>query len=157
MIDGSIDWQAKGLVRPESIISATNEYFEEQDLFGHWLEECAKSNAKIGTNGKMPHLFRKWRNYAEAGGERPGQQGRCQRTGFPGICQKRVTGGRTAYTGLRLKPKRQYPKKTEIVMGSDVTFPIIASTRARKHGRTYGKTRHYPSLHHYLRDYARAV
>ena len=40
MIDGCLDWQANGLVQPESIITATNEYFEEQDLFGHWLEEC---------------------------------------------------------------------------------------------------------------------
>src|SRR5260370_19920523 len=38
MIDGCLDWLANGLVRPQSIITATNEYFEEQDLFIHWLE-----------------------------------------------------------------------------------------------------------------------
>ena len=39
MIDGCLDWQANGLIRPASVSAATDEYFEEQDLFGQWLEE----------------------------------------------------------------------------------------------------------------------
>ena len=41
MIEGCLDWQANGLVRPESVKAATEDYFAEQDLIGQWLdEEC---------------------------------------------------------------------------------------------------------------------
>ena len=41
MIDGCLDWQANGLVRPESVIAATESYFDDQDLMAQWLsEEC---------------------------------------------------------------------------------------------------------------------
>src|SRR5262249_8753643 len=47
MIDGSLDWQkAKGLVRPDCITSATEEYFSDQDLLGQWLEECCDPKAR---------------------------------------------------------------------------------------------------------------
>ena len=38
-IDGCLDWQRNGLVRPESVVAATDDYFSDQDLFGQWLEE----------------------------------------------------------------------------------------------------------------------
>jgi putative DNA primase/helicase len=39
MIDGCLDWQANGLVQPSIIVEATNEYFNDQDLFCQWLQE----------------------------------------------------------------------------------------------------------------------
>jgi putative DNA primase/helicase len=39
MIEGCLDWQKNGLVRPASIEAATEAYFSEQDLFGQWLED----------------------------------------------------------------------------------------------------------------------
>ena len=40
MIEGCLDWQANGLVRPAIVAEATAEYFDDQDTFGQWLEEC---------------------------------------------------------------------------------------------------------------------
>ena len=41
MIEGCLDWQANGLLKPASVLAATEEYFSDQDLFAHWLaEEC---------------------------------------------------------------------------------------------------------------------
>jgi putative DNA primase/helicase len=41
MIEGCLNWQASGLIKPASVLSATEEYFSDQDLFAHWLaEEC---------------------------------------------------------------------------------------------------------------------
>lgn len=39
MILGCLDWQTNGLIRPESVKKATEQYFEEQDLFSQWLQE----------------------------------------------------------------------------------------------------------------------
>jgi putative DNA primase/helicase len=33
MIEGCIDWQKNGLIRPDKVIAATEEYFDEQDIF----------------------------------------------------------------------------------------------------------------------------
>ena len=50
MIEGCLDWQANGLVRPESVIRATESYFEDQDLMGQWLAEAC--DAEPGNNYK---------------------------------------------------------------------------------------------------------
>jgi putative DNA primase/helicase len=41
MIDGCLDWQRHGLVRPKIVTDATAEYFEAQDTIGRWLAERA--------------------------------------------------------------------------------------------------------------------
>jgi len=55
MIDGCLDWQAQGLLRPDSVTSATKSYFEEQDLFGRWLEErCNIDHRMLEGSAKDP-------------------------------------------------------------------------------------------------------
>jgi putative DNA primase/helicase len=107
MIDGCLDWLANDLVRPQSIITATNEYFEEQDLFGHWLEECCdveRNNPHKWENATV--LLESWRDYAEAAGEKPATtRSMSSALVSRGFTRKRVTGGATAYTGLRLRLK----------------------------------------------------
>ena len=39
MIDGCLDWQSNGLVRPKVVVDATSEYFAAQDVIGRWLTE----------------------------------------------------------------------------------------------------------------------
>jgi putative DNA primase/helicase len=39
MIEGCLDWQKNGLVRPASVTEATDEYFSDQEVFPRWLEE----------------------------------------------------------------------------------------------------------------------
>jgi putative DNA primase/helicase len=41
MIDGCLDWQKHGLVRPQVVLDATAEYFQAQDIIGRWIaEQC---------------------------------------------------------------------------------------------------------------------
>jgi putative DNA primase/helicase len=40
MIQGCLDWQQNGLLRPESVRAATEAYFSDQDLIGQWIEDA---------------------------------------------------------------------------------------------------------------------
>lgn len=75
MIEGCLDWQENGLVRPKSIAEATEAYFAEQDVFGQWLGDCCRTEA--GTRSISEYaadLFRSWTAYAEQAGEKPGSR-----------------------------------------------------------------------------------
>ena len=110
MIEGCLDWQANGLSRPDSVTAATREYFEEQDLFGQWMDDCCDAEVgntyKTGTSGE---LFARWKSYALAAGEEPGGQKRfgaeLQRRGF---LRHKGTGGVREWRGIRLKPRQDF-------------------------------------------------
>ncbi|MCP3388844.1 phage/plasmid primase, P4 family [Bradyrhizobium sp. CCGB12] len=71
MIDGCLDWQRSGLVRPGIVLEATAEYFEEQDLFGHWLAACCETvNPAAATSTSL--LYDSWKSFAVKSGEKPG-------------------------------------------------------------------------------------
>ena len=38
MIDGCLDWQKNGLVRPPVVTASTADYFSEQDTLAQWIE-----------------------------------------------------------------------------------------------------------------------
>jgi putative DNA primase/helicase len=45
-IQGCLDWQKSGLIRPPSVINATADYFAEQDHVRRWIEDrCDVGNA----------------------------------------------------------------------------------------------------------------
>ncbi len=70
MIEGCLDWQEHGLVRPAIVSDATAEYFDDQDTFGQWLEECCLLDKReFETTAK---LFQSWKAFAERQGDRPG-------------------------------------------------------------------------------------
>jgi putative DNA primase/helicase len=104
MIDGCLDWQANGLVRPESALAATNDYFAEQDLFGQWLEDCCDTNRDDPNMwDRSADLFASWQKYAEAAGDKVGN-GRgfaenMRKRGFP---SKRTPTTR-GFVGVRVK------------------------------------------------------
>src|SRR5208282_1322593 len=70
MIEGCLDWQKNGLIRPEVIDKTTADYFEEQDLFGRWIQEECVSGA--GMKGVSSELYDSWRAFAIKNGEEPG-------------------------------------------------------------------------------------
>ena len=75
MIDGCMDWHENGLIRPQRVLAATAEYFEDQDLFGQWLDEWCRvepENRHLSAGPK--DLFEAWSKYAQAAGEQPGTQ-----------------------------------------------------------------------------------
>lgn len=67
MIEGCLDWQLNGLVRPAVVTQATEAYFEEQDLFSQWLEDCC--DCEQGHREQAHVLFRNWTYYADRSGE----------------------------------------------------------------------------------------
>jgi putative DNA primase/helicase len=69
-LQGCLDWQRDGLGRPESVVAATDEYFEDQDTFGRWVDEELIFEA--GAWETRAILFEKWSAFARRNGEQPG-------------------------------------------------------------------------------------
>jgi putative DNA primase/helicase len=103
-IAGCKDWQENGLVRPEIVTSATADYFEDQDLFGQWLEErCDRAPGKW----EMPTpLYNDWADFAKAAGDDPGtaraMSSKLKRAGFQA---RKLPGGIRTYQGIMLRGK----------------------------------------------------
>jgi putative DNA primase/helicase len=71
-IEGCLDWQVHRLVRPPSVVQATNEYFDDQDLFGQWLAD--ERDVEPGNPHKwerVAKLYDSWSAYANLAGEKP--------------------------------------------------------------------------------------
>lgn len=110
MIEGCLDWQANGLVRPESVQAATQEYFDEQDVAAEWLQACC--DADPGNMSKMAttqELFLSWSEFTRGKNELAGSQRQfsqtLQRRGFtPDKNIPKQTGGGyvRGFRGVRL-------------------------------------------------------
>jgi putative DNA primase/helicase len=105
MIDGCLNWQRHGRVRPASVQAATEAYFSDQDLMGQWLEDCCDidiGNPKIWD--KSGALFDSWQGYAVKAGEKPGSQksfgASLQRRGI----EKHRTPEARGYRFVRIRP-----------------------------------------------------
>lgn len=72
MIEGCLDWQANGLVRPVSVVEQTAQYFEEQDLLGQFIADQCELGAEHHEGAGQ--LFHAWEKYARAAGEYAGKQ-----------------------------------------------------------------------------------
>nr|WP_283842044.1 phage/plasmid primase, P4 family [Bradyrhizobium sp. KB893862 SZCCT0404] len=72
MIEGCLDWQKNGLVRPNCVIEATEEYFSDQEVFPRWLEEQCIAGGTISEASST--LYRSWSEYARSVGAKPGTQ-----------------------------------------------------------------------------------
>lgn len=102
-LQGCMEWQAHGLGHPDSVTAATNEYFEDQDTFGQWLEECCDLGPSYWD--QPTPLFKSWAAFAKAGGEDAGTM-----VTFSGRLKKQgLTRGKVshirAYKGISLKQK----------------------------------------------------
>ncbi|RJT36222.1 hypothetical protein D3227_21220 [Mesorhizobium waimense] len=107
MIDGYLDWQANGLVRPASVLDATAGYFTDQDLVAQWLaDEC---DCEPGNQYKWEAtktLFDSWAAYAKAAGEHPGSIRTFKPTMLRHGLTERRTAGARGIEGVRLKLNR---------------------------------------------------
>jgi putative DNA primase/helicase len=109
MIEGSLDWQKNGLVRPACVIEATEEYFSDQEVFPRWLEEECITHRGPGATiaAASSELYRSWIEYARSVEAKPGTQAdfkeSMRRAGF--TYRKRNT--KREFVGVRLKPKQE--------------------------------------------------
>lgn len=107
MLDGALDWQKNGLIRPPVVRSATDAYFASQDTISQWIEDCCETaEAPTSLADTSASLYASWRNYALARNEAPGTQISFSETlqdlGFQPIRQTSGIKGR-GYLGIKVK------------------------------------------------------
>jgi putative DNA primase/helicase len=69
-IDGCLDWQANGLLRPKCVVEATRDYLDQQDLFRAWVD--AECTTGLHDSDTHESLFASWSDFASANGESAG-------------------------------------------------------------------------------------
>jgi putative DNA primase/helicase len=103
MIDGCLDWQRNGLIRPQVVLDATAEYFSEQDSIRQWIEECCDIQCTFSDTSS--NLYKSWAAWAEANGEHAGSNKRfspaLERQGYT----KSKTKKGACFSGIAVKPE----------------------------------------------------
>jgi putative DNA primase/helicase len=106
MMAGCVDWHTNRLARPEVVKKATAGYFDEQDVFGQWIEErCEEGKGFVATTAA---LMDDWRVFAQSSGEPNSMTSRSfgarlAARGFVQIKDSNGIRGR-GFRGLRPKP-----------------------------------------------------
>ena len=101
-LEGCLLWQRAGLRRPQSVLDATDEYFEAEDALGRWIQErcLTEKNAKALTF----ELFADWKQWAESNGEFLGSMRRFTDALITRRFEKwRAHGGMRGFAGIGLK------------------------------------------------------
>ncbi len=96
MIEGCLKWQSDGLRRPFAVIDATADYFDDQDVFGQWLEEFCE--IAPGHAAGSQELFHNWTLFADEMGEQAGTM-----KGFGSLMSKRGFRSARATAGNRAR------------------------------------------------------
>jgi putative DNA primase/helicase len=108
-LEGCLLWQRVGLTRPQSVLDATDEYFEAEDAMGRWIQErCVLApNATALTF----ELFGDWKQWAESNGEFLGSMRRFSEALLTRRLQKwRASGGMRGFAGIGLKEPARVPQ-----------------------------------------------
>lgn len=104
MIDGCLDWQANGLLRPAAVTEDTERYFVDQDLMGQWLEDCClvdRENKNVWD--RSADLLASWRSYSEHSGDKaPNSKSFGEAMRKRGFIPRKAAKGVRAIGGLRL-------------------------------------------------------
>jgi putative DNA primase/helicase len=107
MIEGCLDWQSNGLMRPDSVKLATEQYFDDQDMFSEWLGDAC--DVTIGNEHlweKSSMLFEAWSAYAQKSGVKSGSAvAFAEEMVRRGFTKKKANHG-ARWEGLRLKLSR---------------------------------------------------
>lgn len=71
-VEGCIEWQQIGLAAPGVVCAATEDYLQQQDAIGQWIEECCvtgRTRWGIGAN-----LWSSWKAWSDASREELGSR-----------------------------------------------------------------------------------
>lgn len=116
MIEGCLAWQRYGLCPPQSVVAATKDYLDAEDLEGQWIEQNCFQH--VETETALSVLFQDWCNFASRLHGRPKRDrdlsDRLVREGFV----KKKTKHGAAFVGIGLDPNRNR------TMGTVVNFPF---------------------------------
>ncbi len=104
-IDGCLDWQNHRLVRPKSVMAATGNYFEDENVFQQWLDdECDVEPGNSYKTATAVALFTSWSTYAKAAGSLPGSKARFgENLKATRLESARSTGGVRTWRGVQLR------------------------------------------------------
>lgn len=100
-VQGCVDWQRDGLATPPSVLKATADYFDDQDVVKHWITESCEIHPQA--KGPSQPLYESFREWAKANGETyimPQRRFR-QRLLDLGHADKRTSRG-VYYEGIKL-------------------------------------------------------
>ncbi|CAJ0781085.1 hypothetical protein LMG18090_01274 [Ralstonia mannitolilytica] len=103
-IEGCLAWQRQRLDPPDCVLSATEEYFDEEDAIGDFLDEEAQCHAQARV--AVADVFLRWQEWAGRRGEYVGtSRWLAQQLANRGFDRTRLHGGVKGLAGLSLKPK----------------------------------------------------
>ena len=101
MIRGCLDWQRRGLARPQAVAEATDAYLESEDTFSAWINECCERDPEAWETAS--ELFASWCTWAKAAGESPGtSRSFAKQIEQRGAKMRRHAAAR-GYSGFRLR------------------------------------------------------
>jgi putative DNA primase/helicase len=72
--EGTREWREAGLNPPQQVLAAVNEYREEMDTVGHWIEECCIQGNEHQTQSSI--LYRSYKFWCLENGHHPMSQTR---------------------------------------------------------------------------------
>ena len=101
-VRGCLEWQAEGLRPPPAVIEATDEYFDDEDVFGQWLAECCVRDPMAHETTR--ELYAAWSAWAQRCGMSAGTEPKFRSAlKARGYAAKREGGtGRGGFAGIRL-------------------------------------------------------
>lgn len=73
-VRGCLAWQKFGLSPPEKVLLATQEYRQDLDTLGTFIEDCCEADE--GKTSAAGDLYTAWSRWCDGAGERPGSQKR---------------------------------------------------------------------------------
>jgi putative DNA primase/helicase len=101
-IQGCLEWQREGLGTPDEVTKATNEYREDMDSLGDFLEECCvvHENARQ----QVKEVYQAYSDWCHQNGEHPmNSRNLSKELKQRGFQSERGTGGYYYWLGLGLK------------------------------------------------------
>ena len=101
-LEGCLQWQAEGLNPPSVVVEATAEYFDDEDSFGRWLDECCIRDPMAHETTR--DLYAAWSTWAQRSGMSAGSEPKFRSAlKARGFVSKREAGtGRGGFAGIRL-------------------------------------------------------
>ena len=100
-IEGCLDWQENGLLTPQVVKEATDDYFATEDFFGRWVDECCERGP--GLKAKATPLWQSFSSFAEDNGEDAGSMKSFSNCLANAGIEKMKSGGSSVYLGIALK------------------------------------------------------
>jgi putative DNA primase/helicase len=102
LLEGVARWQKEGLVAPEAVLNATDEYRGEMDIIGSFLKECCV--VQEGNSIRMRELYKAYSDWCDDNNEHPVTErafsSRLKEMGF----DKSRTADARFWSGLALLP-----------------------------------------------------